>query len=209
MCDANIAVVLNVKGKILKRVSRFFATPIVESLGSMVERPTLGACDRYRSRMFNDINEGEPKNLISLEGRDLKNGCTILLRGGSGEELAKVKRVIRRILLIKIHCKYERSFLLHEDVQTEKLPEIKKVKFYEMTLSPFVSIPCDDLSLLDVGESDDGESDYYDQTGFNQNEHVSASSCLNLRIDQAKNDTPLCAFEKFVFTSGMEDIETR
>ena len=63
MCDANIAVVLNVKSKILKRVSRFFSTPIVESLGSMVERPVLGACERYHSEMYN-MSEGEPKNLV-------------------------------------------------------------------------------------------------------------------------------------------------
>jgi hypothetical protein len=158
--------------------------------------------------MFNDISDGEPKNLISLEGRDLKKGCTILLRGGSGEELAKVKRIIKRILLIKIHCKYERSFLLHEDVQTEKFPIARKSKFYEMTLSPFVSIPCEDLSLLDVGDEsdvdDEADDGYPDKTGFNQNELVS----VNKKI-QAVNERPLCAFEKFVFTSGMEDVQTR
>ena len=64
MCDANIAVVLNVKSKVLKRVARYFSTPIVESLGSMVERPVLGACERYHSEMYN-TTEGEPKNLVS------------------------------------------------------------------------------------------------------------------------------------------------
>ena len=52
--------------------------------------------------MFNDISDGDAKNLISLEGRDLKNGCTILLRGGGGEELARVKRVIKSVLLVKV-----------------------------------------------------------------------------------------------------------
>jgi len=58
-----------------------------------------------------------------------------------------VKRIIRRLLLVKLHCKYERSFLLHEDVQTEDFPQLAMVRFQEMTLSPFVSIPCAELDF--------------------------------------------------------------
>ena len=97
-------------------------------------------------------------------------------------------------------------------METEKIIETKKVKFYEMTLSPFVSVPCEDLSLLGVGEVDDHfeeESDDLDKTGFNQNEHVSASDCKVKNNRTLNNERPLCPFEKFVFTSGMEDLVTR
>ena len=77
-----------------------------------------------------------------------------------------------------------------------------------MTLSPFVSIACDDLTLLDLGDEsdidDEADDGYPDKTGFNQNELVS----VNRKI-QAVNERPLCAFEKFVFTSGMEEMQTR
>ena len=160
----------------------------------------------YRSRMFNKLLDDEPKNLISLEGRELKNGCTILLRGGNGEELARVKRVIKRVLLAKLHCKYERSFLLHQDVQREKFPEMQRFKFDEMTLSPFVNINnfSEDSGSEDGAEC--GEDENVD-VDFDARSSLDKDSAPANRIDLSFS--PICDFENYVFTSGMEDIKSR
>lgn len=165
--------------------------------------------------MFNDISDGDSKNLISLEGRDLKNGCTILLRGAGGDELARVKRVIKSVLLVKLHCKYERSFLLHEDVQTENFPESKKCLFQELTLSPFIKIECDQNCFDEDDECDDdndGDVDSCDDydfevpltNGTSQPELSASAPSLPKSVRLSST-----GFEKFVFTSGMDDSKMR
>ena len=97
LSEAGICVIQNVKEKNLRRISRLFNTPLLTSLGSMINIPQLGTCETYQSQFF----EHQGKNLIYLEGGSLlkKWGCCIVLRGGSLKELVKVKRIMRQIML--------------------------------------------------------------------------------------------------------------
>lgn len=115
LTEAGICVIQNVKEKNLKRIARLFSTPMLTSLGSMIHIPRLGTCEKYHSEYF----EEQGKNLIFLEGSNATNkyGCCIVLRGGSLKELAKVKRVMKQLLLVKTHAKFEKAFLLDESAQ--------------------------------------------------------------------------------------------
>ena len=104
------------------------------------------------------------KNLIVLEHAENTlpiNGCTVLLRGGSVEELCRVKRVLKRMLLMRQHAKYEKAFLLTEYCQIDgfkkNIYDFQRCDLNEMTLTPFVRIPpksaVPDLAVVAEAES--------------------------------------------------------
>ena len=75
---------------------------------------------------------------------DSLRGCTVLLRGGTLRELAKVKRILSRLLLLKSNARYEKAFLLTEYSQVSNFDSSFKSyegwDLRELTLSPFVRI---------------------------------------------------------------------
>ena len=141
--EANITLILRVKPQVLERLVRLFQLTIITSLDSTLEVPAGECCVRFSSRSVVTKN-GAKTPLITLERSDLSNGCTVLLRGGEQKELAKVKRVILRMLLLKSNARYERAFLLTEYAQAAHFdPDFKQFQGYklkELTLSPFVKI---------------------------------------------------------------------
>jgi hypothetical protein len=122
------------------------------------------------------------------------------------------------VLLVKLHCKYERSFLLHEDVQNEKYPEIAHRKFKEMTLSPFVGFPAEedvDDDDADVDDDDRSVDSFVDSVvkeaddDCADNDGADETATEPLPEEGRANGIRICPFEKLIFTSGMEDIKTR
>ena len=120
--EANIAVILRVKSKVLRRLERLFATKKIESLDSTHQAPPRSSCFKYSNKSF-VLNNLARRNYIVLENTDEMRGCTMLLRGGSAYELACVKRVIKRMLLVKHSAKYEKAFLLTEYCQTDRFTQ--------------------------------------------------------------------------------------
>ena len=142
--EANIAVILRVKSKVLTRLERLFGTTKIDSLDSTHQAPPLSTCYRYSNKLF-VLNDLTRRNYILLENAEEMRGCTVLLRGGSSYELSCVKRVIKRMLLVRHSAKYEKSFLLTEYCQTDRFQQsafsYNNCPLSQMTLSPFVRVP--------------------------------------------------------------------
>ncbi len=141
LAEAGICLVQNVNVKNLRRISRLFSTPLLESLDKMLKEPNLGQCGRYRSLYY----QRAAKNLILLEDTqgDFDKGCCVILRGGSPRELTKVKRVLKQLLVVKVHAKYEKAFLLEECSQIDNfiVPYHYEMQVHELSLSPFIDLP--------------------------------------------------------------------
>lgn len=167
LAEANVAVVQNVKSKVLRRVSRFFDTPVITSLSSTMIGPKLGACDKFRSRNYVKNSRGTTKkNLISLEGAEFSKGCCVILRGASKLKLAKVKRVLKQVLVLKCHSKFEKAFLHNQSSQIDhfaKLPHLSSsdldYKITRLALTPFVEIEKEDESESSESEKEDDDDE--------------------------------------------------
>ena len=144
--EAKIAVILRVKGRVLERLERLFSTLIISSLDATHQPPPVSLCHRYSNKSF-ALDDSTRRNYIVLEhaeGLQSMRGCTVLLRGGSANELASVKRVLRRMLLLKQSARFEKAFLLTEYCQIDRFQQpipFSDCKLMQMTLSPFVRIP--------------------------------------------------------------------
>ena len=142
--DAGVAVVLNVKAKVIERISWMFKATIVSSINSILTIPVLGRCHRFRVANFEiqsreqkvslphrkkmaTTNPITTKSLIYLESGEEDQeylsslGFTILLRGGTMRELTKVKRILKEMILFLSHSIRERSFLMQVSFTRESL----------------------------------------------------------------------------------------
>ena len=82
-----------------------FQLTIINSLDSTFEVADGEHCARFFSRSVKVKAMTGRKSLIALQRSDLERGCTVLLRGGERRELAKVKRVLSRVLLLKSNAR--------------------------------------------------------------------------------------------------------
>lgn len=90
--EKGITLVLDVKLPIIERLSQCLKCDIVTSIDSNIGHPKLGTCKKFYTKCFNDEN-GLTKTLMFFDIPYSQRGCSLLLRGGSGSELAKVKKV--------------------------------------------------------------------------------------------------------------------
>lgn len=112
-----IALVLNVKGSLLERISRSTEAEIVRSLDAqhVVATPKLGRCEAIYVRTFppSDTGARKGKTLLFLEGCARPElGCTLLLRGGSENELKRAKRVVKWLMFSTHAWRSELAFLM-------------------------------------------------------------------------------------------------
>lgn len=109
----NITLVVDVKLSVLKRLSRCLQCDVVQSIDSNIGRPKLGVCEKFYIETFaNSI--GMCKTLMFFETPSNPRGCSVLLRGGSHNELVRVKRVAAFLLFARYNWRMEMSFLLNE-----------------------------------------------------------------------------------------------
>ncbi|XP_046687146.1 putative 1-phosphatidylinositol 3-phosphate 5-kinase, partial [Homalodisca vitripennis] len=109
-----ISLVLNVKPSVLDRVARMTGADIVKSIDAQVGRPQLGTCTSFYVQSFT-TDTGATKTLMFLEGCMSPHlGCTVLLRGASTAELAKLKRVTGWLIYALYNWRLEFSFLMDE-----------------------------------------------------------------------------------------------
>uniref|UniRef100_T1E1T0 1-phosphatidylinositol-3-phosphate 5-kinase n=1 Tax=Cupiennius salei TaxID=6928 RepID=T1E1T0_CUPSA len=108
-----ITVVLNVKPSVMERVARGTQAAIVSTIDTHLGRPQLGTCDKFCVKSYS-LNGGRSKTLMFFDGCPENLGCTILLRGGSANELKKVKQVVQFMIYAAYNWHLERSFLMDE-----------------------------------------------------------------------------------------------
>ncbi|CAL9778932.1 unnamed protein product [Musa acuminata subsp. burmannicoides] len=124
----NISLVLNIKRPLLERIARCTGAQIVPSIDHL-SSPKLGHCDLFHVEKFLEEHgtagqEGKKllKTLMFFEGCPKPLGCTILLKGSSGDELKKVKHVIQYGVFAAYHLALETSFLADEGASLPELP---------------------------------------------------------------------------------------
>ncbi|KAI3443502.1 hypothetical protein Pfo_000167 [Paulownia fortunei] len=124
----NISLVLNIKRPLLERIARCSGAQIVPSIDNL-SAPKLGYCDSFHVEKFlEDLGTAgqggkkSTKTLMFFEGCPRPLGCTILLKGASGDELKKVKHVVHYGVFAAYHLALETSFLADEGASLPELP---------------------------------------------------------------------------------------
>ncbi|KAH6779192.1 phosphatidylinositol-4-phosphate 5-kinase family protein [Perilla frutescens var. hirtella] len=130
----NISLVLNIKRTLLERIARCSGAQIVPSVDNL-SSPKLGFCDSFHVEKFleNLGSAGQggkklTKTLMFFEGCPRPLGCTILLKGASGDELKKVKHVVHYGVFAAYHLALETSFLADEGASLPELPLKSPIK---------------------------------------------------------------------------------
>lgn len=109
-----IILILDVKPSIISRISKCLQCDIVTSVDSNIGKPVLGSCTRFEIMKFADSPGQKSKHIIVLKTDRNTRNCCVLLRGGSEEELTKVKRIARQILFARYNWRFEISLLVDE-----------------------------------------------------------------------------------------------
>ncbi|XP_052758943.1 1-phosphatidylinositol 3-phosphate 5-kinase [Galleria mellonella] len=103
---AGVALAARVPERALRRLARAARADRVASVDARIAAPRLGTARRFRVRAY------DSKTLMILEGcAEPHLGCCILLRGGSLQELIRVKKVTKFMLLACYNWKLEKAFL--------------------------------------------------------------------------------------------------
>ncbi|CAL1390131.1 unnamed protein product [Linum trigynum] len=131
----DISLVLNIKKPLLDRIARCTGAQIVPSVDHLTsgqggkKLTTLGHCDSFHVEKFfeehGSAGQGGKKltkTLMFFEGCPKPFGCTILLKGASGDELKKVKHVVQYGIFAAYHLAVETSFLADEGASLPELP---------------------------------------------------------------------------------------
>lgn len=113
--ECGVTLVLNVKLSVLERVARCTGANIVDTIDAHISvRYKLGTCKKFYLRNFPSEKYGV-KTLMYFEGcANPHLGFTILLRGGSQNELKRVKNVTSMMIFSVYSWRLEKSFLMDE-----------------------------------------------------------------------------------------------
>ncbi|CAN1146675.1 1-phosphatidylinositol-3-phosphate 5-kinase FAB1B [Linum perenne] len=124
----DISLVLNIKKPLLDRIARCTGAQIVPSVDHLTTQK-MGHCDSFHVEKFleehGSAGQGGKKltkTLMYFEGCPRPFGCTILLKGASGDELKKVKHVVQYGVFAAYHLALETSFLADEGATLPELP---------------------------------------------------------------------------------------
>lgn len=117
LSEANISVAYNVKDTVIEAVARCAETEIIESLDMLALPVRVGRCSAFEVRTFvNNDYPGRKKSYIFLSGCRPDLGCTIALRGATGELLRQVKHIMEFMVYVVYNLKLESSLLRDESV---------------------------------------------------------------------------------------------
>uniref|UniRef100_A0A0E0KES3 1-phosphatidylinositol-3-phosphate 5-kinase n=1 Tax=Oryza punctata TaxID=4537 RepID=A0A0E0KES3_ORYPU len=128
LLEKNISLVLNIKRPLLDRIARCTNAHIVPSI-DLLPSQKLGHCelfyvDKYVEHSVNSNNTAKkmPKTMMFFEGCPKPLGCTVLLKGGSMDELKKIKHVVQYGIFAAYHLALETSFLADEGATLPEIP---------------------------------------------------------------------------------------
>ena len=109
--NSGINLILNVKGGIMEKLSRVLQAEPMFNIDDLVRKPKLGFCSHFHVDTF-QMPDKRTKSLMFFEGTPTNLGCTILLSGGSVNELSLVKHIIKFMVYVVYNSKLEQSFIL-------------------------------------------------------------------------------------------------
>lgn len=113
LLERGIVVARHVKPSAVASISHAFGAEIISSMNALLD-PRLGRCRQFRVQTFvHPQIPGGRKTFLRFEGES-QSSCTIVLRGATMEDLAKVKRIINTLVLIVYNAKLE-GYLLHDE----------------------------------------------------------------------------------------------
>ncbi|PWY91220.1 hypothetical protein BO70DRAFT_329602 [Aspergillus heteromorphus CBS 117.55] len=118
---ANIATAYNVKSSVLEAVSRCTQTRIITSMDKLVTTPVHSDCGSFDVKTY--VYNGRKKTYMYLSGCSKALGCTIVLRGGDSNVLAKVKRITEFMAYVVYNLKLETCLMRDEFAQMPTLSE--------------------------------------------------------------------------------------
>ncbi|KAM3955868.1 LOW QUALITY PROTEIN: 1-phosphatidylinositol 3-phosphate 5-kinase fab1 [Aphomia sociella] len=103
---AGVALAAAVPERALRRAARATRADLVRSVDARIAAPRLGTCKHFY------VDTYSSKTLMILEGCAEPNlGCCIILRGATLQELIRVKKVAKFMLLACYNWKLEKAFL--------------------------------------------------------------------------------------------------
>ena len=111
--QANIATAYNVKASVLEAVSRCAQTRIISSIDKLAIKPAqAGKCANFYLKTY--VHCGRKKTYTFLSGCPKELGCTIVLRGGDNDVLAKIKRITEFMVYVVYNLKLETCLIRDE-----------------------------------------------------------------------------------------------
>ncbi|KAL4804790.1 hypothetical protein BDV18DRAFT_142513 [Aspergillus unguis] len=117
---AGIATVYNVKSSVLEAVSRCTQTRIITSMDKLVTTPVTSDCGSFDVKTY--VFKGQRKTYIYISGCRKELGCTIVLRGGNSELLAKVKAITEFMTYVVYNLRLETCVMRDEFAQIPTSP---------------------------------------------------------------------------------------
>ena len=99
---------------------------------------------------------GTQKTLMYFDGCAAHLGCTIALRGGSSQELRKVKNIVRFLVYCAYHSRLETSFLMDEFALPPSLAG-------ELDISALSNDGPSDDNIVLVGDATDNDAHSSDE----------------------------------------------
>ncbi|KAL1914822.1 uncharacterized protein VTP21DRAFT_7914 [Calcarisporiella thermophila] len=114
LLKANIAVAYNVKPSMIDAVARCTQAVIVPSMDKLGMEPQLGKCGVFSCKTFvHELIPNRRKTFMYFDGCPKHLGCTLVLRGGDIDTLARVKRIVDLLVFVVHNLKLE-TFLMRD-----------------------------------------------------------------------------------------------
>ncbi|XP_060216369.1 putative 1-phosphatidylinositol-3-phosphate 5-kinase FAB1D isoform X2 [Lycium barbarum] len=164
--------VFDMKEHRLERVARCTISPTLSS--EILSGHKLRQCDTFHFQRFveehdtsDDGGKRPSKTLMFIEGCPTHLGCTILLMGANGDELKKIKYVVRCAVIMAYNLILETSFLVDQKAMFSTIPLRQVVNSTATDDTPAVSAEEEILSTVDETNSS-GSIDVPIFNGFHQ-----------------------------------------
>ncbi|CAI9778130.1 unnamed protein product [Fraxinus pennsylvanica] len=160
-----MTLVFDMKLHRLERVARCTGSSILSS--DFASGQQLRPCDSFQIEKFveehNVLTESgkkPTKTLMFLEGCPSRLGCTILLMGANGNELKRIKCVVRCAVIMAYHLMLETSFLLDQRAMFSTIP-LNNIVDLALNHQQLLSIDTDKTAVF----SQESNADGFDETG--------------------------------------------
>ncbi|KAJ3024266.1 1-phosphatidylinositol-3-phosphate 5-kinase [Thoreauomyces humboldtii] len=121
--ESNIVVAYNVKASVIEAIARCTQADIISSMDKLALEPRLGTCESFSIKTFmNDLIPGYRRTYLFFSGCLKELGCTIILRGGTKTQLAKIKQITDLMAFVVYNLKLE-TFLFRDQFAMEPTTE--------------------------------------------------------------------------------------
>ncbi|XP_053606832.1 putative 1-phosphatidylinositol 3-phosphate 5-kinase isoform X2 [Plodia interpunctella] len=175
LCGARVSLVAHVPARALRRAQRCTRADLLTSLDARIGTPRLGSAKKFYVKNYSS------KTLMILEDCAEPNlGCCILLRGASLQELIRVKKVVKFMLLACYNWKLERAFL--GDIEAT-LPE------------PGMTFEDDDNENDDKNDKNYDKDDIFDTNNDVTETKTDLTDKINVLINVEEDDSKMFTSE--------------